>query len=196
MRSITFIILITGDSAPLVTMFSSLTSDDRKEYVLSDLNEIESDVRVVLCTSSLSVGVSLCKIECIVHYGIPTATNAFMQETGRAGREVGSASTSVVIGFPRMLSGRRTSAPMRNFVTTQGCRRAVLLASYDTAKDPRQENCCDNCGATRPAYLTGLVDARIDYSDYSSLTTSSSASIGDLLLDTDSEYDSDDLGAL
>lgn len=171
-----------GDESPLVAMFSSLTSEDRKTSVLEEMNR-DSELRVVLCTSSLSVGVNLSNVEYCIHYGLPSTTNAFLQESGRAGREAGSTAGSVVICYKRMLAGRTTSPSMKEFVGTTTCRRLALLSGYDSAAfvELHDLQCCDNCGATTPAFMD---EQPFDSSSASSYTDTSNSpgSVGDVSL--------------
>ena len=179
----------SGDSEPLVAMFTSLTSDGCKTAVLNDMNT-DSKLRVVLCTSSLSVGVNLRDVQHVIHYGSPQSTNAFIQESGRAGREPGSRCSSTILCYPRMNSGpgRALTKPMKDYISAVGCRRVVLLEHYNSTPQP-QENCCDNCGAATPYFLH---EPEWDW-ELSSYTTgtSSAGSVGDIpLIDSDATNDS------
>ena len=53
---------IIGEQNPMLVMFTSYTDQITKENILADLNNPDGLVTVVLCTSALSVGVSVnCK---------------------------------------------------------------------------------------------------------------------------------------
>ena len=53
---------IIGEQNPMLVMFTSYTEQITKENILADLNNPDRLVTVVLCTSALSVGVSVnCK---------------------------------------------------------------------------------------------------------------------------------------
>lgn len=133
-----------GDSQPLIAMFSKTTSDSCKEHVMTSM-AIESALRVVLCTSSLSVGVNFTNIKYVIHYGIPSTPSDFLQETGRAAREPSSTALSVVIGYPRMVR-KETDSAMRSYVKTDNrcCRRALLLKPFNIVPT-NVKYCCDIC---------------------------------------------------
>lgn len=133
-----------GDSRPLVAMFSKTTSDSCKEHVMTNMTK-ESALRVVLCTSSLSVGVNFTNIKYIIHYGIPSTPSDFLQETGRAAREPSSIALSLVIGYPRMVK-KETDSTMREYVKSDNkcCRRALLLRPFNIVPITTQY-CCDFC---------------------------------------------------
>ena len=138
------------DTNPLIAMFSKLTSDKCKQYVMTQMTQ-NSNLRVVLCTSSLAVGVNLSAIEYVIHYGIPSSVNDFLQESGRAAREPNSTGTSIVIAFPHMVR-KGTDKTMRQYASKAltTCRRATLLHPFNVAP-PTQDNCCDIC---QPEMLT------------------------------------------
>lgn len=133
-----------GDVKPLVAMFSKTTSEQCKKHVMLNMTK-DSNLRVVLCTSSLSVGVNLTLIEYVVHYGPPSTASDFLQETGRAAREASSSALSVVITYPRMVK-KHTSTTMRAYVSAANscCRRALLLKPFNVTPDS-QDDCCDVC---------------------------------------------------
>ena len=70
----------------MLVMFTSYTDQITKENILADLNNPDGLVTVVLCTSALSVGVSVSSVKYVIHYGAPTHAQEFVQETGRAAR--------------------------------------------------------------------------------------------------------------
>ena len=54
---------IIGEQNPMLVMFTSYTDQITKENILADLNNPDGLVTVVLCTSALSVGVSVSSVK-------------------------------------------------------------------------------------------------------------------------------------
>ena len=97
------------------------------------------------------MGVNLRAIEYVLHYGLPTTPTAFLQESGRAGRE-GDACHSVALIHPGIRGLRPTMARYKSETT---CLRKILLSEFETSHET-QLNCCTNCGSRLPTLLHGL----------------------------------------
>lgn len=130
---------------PLVAMYHKLTDGNIRQDVISSLNESDSRLRVVLCTSSLSVGVNLSCVEYVVHYGVPVSVQDFLQETGRAAREPGSGGQSILMTYPRHTKPG-TNQSLKDFSSSDCtvCRRALVLKPFNVVPE-RQDQCCDVC---------------------------------------------------
>lgn len=178
-----------GDAEPQIAMFTKVTSDERKAYVLNNLNSPTSTLKVVLCTSSLSVGVNLAKIKYVIHYGLPVSVQDFLQESGRAAREADSIGFSILLTFPHMVKAGTDSA-LRNFASKKcnNCRRAILLEPFNVIPNVLDGSiCCDIC---HPDVIDPIVSAAKTYHlkqnthlDSDSATSSSPDDIDVNLLD-------------
>ena len=172
---------LSGDTNPLIAMYTKLTSDQCKTHVMTEMSK-DSNLRVVLCTSSLSVGVNLTDIKYVIHYGIPTSVSDFLQETGRGAREAGATATSIVIGYPHMVR-KGTDKTMKQYARKDltCCRRVTLLSPFHII--PKFQNeCCDIC---QPAMLSvDLVFSflRKQFICESNVTSSSSSSASSISL--------------
>lgn len=166
---------------PLVSMFHSLTPEALKRDIIHDMNEVNGDIRVVFCTTSFSVGVSLKRVEFVIHYGSPLSISEFVQTTGRASRERRVQGYSVLMTYPRMFAGRRPSQVMRDYCRPlESCRRALILAAFDTIPTV-VPLCCDICN---PHYFHPVLrliksSACITSCETSSISSSSSISLND-----------------
>jgi ATP-dependent DNA helicase RecQ len=114
---------------------------------------------VLAATTAYGMGVDKADIRTVIHRELSPSVEAFLQESGRAGRD-GRLSHSLVLLGPQELQreqqlegtaeGTRFSALLRVFTADRGCRREMLLALLGS----RPEACfgCDLCaGAARSA---------------------------------------------
>ena len=82
----------------------------------------------------------------VIHYGAPSDTEEYLQETGRAGRD-GKRSEAIILYHRYALSGH-VSAEIKDYMKTKKCRRQVLLAIFNETYDSKLLHCCDNCDAS------------------------------------------------
>jgi len=125
----------------------SRQTDARKGEVLERLQA--RGVFRVVATSALGVGVDVPDIRSVVHVESPNSLRDYAQESGRAGRNGGAVQAII-------LTRRRTvglEVEIQAFISTQGCRRAVLdgYLDDDTSRACCQvdkgEKACDNCSS-------------------------------------------------
>ena len=88
-------------------MFQLLTTAKMKQTIISKLADYGSKLKVVFCSSSLSLGMNLANIEYVIHCGVPTQASMFLQKTGRAAREVSIHGHSIFMKFPCISSSRK-----------------------------------------------------------------------------------------
>ena len=164
----------------MLVMFTSHSDQIIKENILADLNNPDGLVRVVLCTSALSVGVSVSSVKYVIHYGAPTHAQEFVEETGRAAREYYLHGHSILLTFPRM-NPKGLSLTMKTYIAGEKCRRKILLEAFqcDTAIS-QVHGCCDICDRTmtfsiKDILVQHIVKGHVDPS-FSSTNTSDSGS--------------------
>ena len=75
----------------LVAMYHHSTKQHIKDAVLSSLLDSSGTIRVVIATSALGMGVNMQNVRRVIHYGPPKDIEAYMQESGRGGRDGGLA---------------------------------------------------------------------------------------------------------
>ena len=130
----------------IVAMFHSVTADKIKEHVLSSLKDAQGNVRIVIATSALGMGVNIKGLHHIIHYGPPSDIESYVQGFGRAGRD-GMDSEALVLFHGRQL--RLCEPEMLDFVKCDTCRRVKSLAFFDDTGDNRgivpKHLCCDIC---------------------------------------------------
>lgn len=137
--------LTIGDRNSICRMYQLTTDPHVKADNLIDLSKEDGKAKIVFCSSSLSMGINLSRIEYVLHYGPPTTADAFFQETGRAARESDIHAHSIMLTFPRMAAGRKLDNTMKAYVKSTQCLRNTLLAKFMCIKPIDQQMCCDIC---------------------------------------------------
>ena len=170
-----------GARSPVCAMFHKCTLQSLKTSIQESLDHDDGINRVLFCTKSLGMGIDMKCVDLVVHYGVPEDTATFLQETGRVGRNPGSQAHSLLIKYPGMLQGRSVSEAMKDFTTTDSCRRTVLLSEYGSEPDP-SPLCCDNCDPTLQCIVTQYFDRMLQHSGEDSADSASDSidSIADI----------------
>ena len=71
----------------LLGVYYSQTPKRHKDYLTSSFEGVSENVRVVLATTSLSMGVDFPHVKCVIHYGPLNNLTSHLQEAGRGGRD-------------------------------------------------------------------------------------------------------------
>jgi ATP-dependent DNA helicase RecQ len=119
---------------------------------------------VLLATCAYGMGVDKADIRTVIHRDCPPSVEAYLQESGRAGRD-GLPSKAILLWGPddalAMRRAKRDAEKLRLEAllaygrNTAACRREALLALLDYHGDggkPESE-CCDVCGGSAKAEL-------------------------------------------
>jgi ATP-dependent DNA helicase RecQ len=113
---------------------------------------------ILVSTCAYGMGVDKADIRTVIHRDCPPSVEAYLQESGRAGRD-GEPSRAVLLWGPgdeRRLErtgskaeGRRMASLLDYARDARHCRRAALLGllNYEGAGDSPEKNCCDVCDA-------------------------------------------------
>lgn len=177
-----------GATQPLIVMYHLITDPTIKQTVIENLADKDGNIKIVLCSSSLSMGMNMAMIDCVIHYGPPTTADAFFQETGRAAREPSRHAHSILLTFPRMASGRKLDNTMKMYCLGVECRRVTLLGKFGCTKPLDQTQCCDVCEEIPNPVKTAICDS-FQSSVTDSFTDSDSLASAGELEDLDIWYD-------
>ncbi|XP_070532787.1 probable ATP-dependent DNA helicase RecS [Ptychodera flava] len=132
----------------LVAQFhASCTNQMKKEVV--DSMSCEDGLRLLLATEAYGMGADPVAVRRVIHIGVPRTIETYVQEVGRGGRD-GEPTEAILHYNPSDIASnvQGMSAEMRNYCTTDGCRRVFLAKAF--GQDIFTENrihheCCDNC---------------------------------------------------
>lgn len=128
-----------------VEMFSRVQTAEKREQVLSTFSETNSTLRLVIATCAFGLGVDIPDIARVIHWGLPSNIEEYVQESGRAGRDGNKAVAILYQG-----KGREYSKGMKDYaLNTLKCRRKLLfegfLSFHEKEVKTRGCNCCDVC---------------------------------------------------
>lgn len=68
-------------------MFSRVLTNEKKDEVLHSFSKKESVLRLVIATTAFGMGIDCPNIRKVIHWGVPSTLEEYVQETGRAGRD-------------------------------------------------------------------------------------------------------------
>ena len=140
----------------LFGMYHLNTPQYNKDVILKSLTQPDGVVRIVFATTALGMGVNLCNVNTIIHYGAPHSIDDYSQESGRGGRS-GDDARSVVYWKPIDCPVRKDLVTTRDkevadvrryLANTDICRRFWLLDYFDRecARTKKiLKMCCDVC---------------------------------------------------
>ena len=131
----------------LVDMFFKGTDPTVKSEIISNFTKPCSTLRIVISTVAFGMGIDCSDVRMILHVGVPSDVETYVQEVGRAGRDQ-RISYAVLLYSPRLLY--KCSEYMINYVrNTTICRRDELYKNFDNythdVNANKGCNCCDIC---------------------------------------------------
>ena len=101
---------------------------------------------VLLFTYGISaLGMDIPGVVYVIHYGLPSSLDEYVQETGRAGRD-GEQSYAISIIHRHALKGSTMSAEVKEYARSITCRRVQVLQAFGESVEPTvSPTCCDIC---------------------------------------------------
>ena len=130
----------------LVEMFHSCTPENNETVILKSFQDEISPLRVLVATIAFGMGVDCKAVNRTVHFGPSKSIEAYIQESGRAGRD-GKQSVALIMYQGLLLN--HVDKDMKNYVKTKECRRTTLMCKFDKFAEstyPHPKHlCCDNC---------------------------------------------------
>ena len=125
----------------LVELYTSCTDISVKNQILASFTQ-PSCLRVICATIAFGMGVNCPDVRVVIHIGPPDDIEAYIQETGRAGRD-GQPSTAILLTKRLRHS---IDKDMRDYCQSNTCRRQFLFSKMEGYKHNQSlENCCDIC---------------------------------------------------
>ena len=132
-------------------MFHSKTPKHLKARVMEEFSKDNGGkCFIVVATSALGMGINIKNIRQIVHVGLPTDVEAYIQEIGRAGRD-GLSSKATLFYRPACDISHCNDQDLVRIIKNKEnlCRRVSLLKCFDEVPNPDNSQelheCCDVC---------------------------------------------------
>ncbi|MCL2214628.1 MAG: RecQ family ATP-dependent DNA helicase [Treponema sp.] len=130
------------------------------------------NTEAVLCsTCAFGMGVDKADIRTVIHRDCPPSAEAYLQESGRAGRD-GKQSKAILLWGPddenalvraKNETDKKRLASVLNYARdNKNCRRHALLSllNYDSGGEVPENFCCDVCYPKDNSYLSGNFDSK------------------------------------
>ena len=117
----------------LVDMFTACTKADVKEKIILNYANPDSTLRIVIATIAFGMGLDCPNVRRIVHIGAPSDIEAYLQETGRGGRD-GERCTATLYYNERdfITDTDHDRSSMKEYCKSKDvCRRQSLLKHSD-----------------------------------------------------------------
>ena len=128
----------------LISVYYSVTPQKLKERVRSSFENGTGSARIVIATTSLSMGIDFPNVTYVIHFGPARDLVSHLQEAGRAGRDGVSQAHNVIVylGKHKALCTKE----MLQVLKSKECVRKELLSSFeDDANIVPKHNCCNRC---------------------------------------------------
>lgn len=132
-----------------VAMFHSESAEKTKDKIISDLGNPQSDLRIIIATSALGMGVDIQGFHSLVLYGPPLTAVDLIQGIGRIGRD-GNPSCAVLLH--NSYNVRNIDTDVKCVIRDPSCRRVSIMKSFlkdselqEIHSDMEKHTCCDIC---------------------------------------------------
>ena len=129
----------------MVSMYHSAATEGAKANILCTFCTNSSKLRILIATTAFGLGVDCPDISRAIHWGPPNDLDAYVQETGRGGRDGKPCKAVLLYGHVSNFTGQ----DIRDFARVETCRRVHLFQAFLKGEDvtPRHPGCtcCDIC---------------------------------------------------
>ena len=144
-----YILMECPDLIYFVEMFHSESVEKTKDRIISSLGNCTSDLRIIIATSALGMGVNVQGFHSLVLYGPPATNVDLIQAIGRVGRDN---NPSCAVLLHNSYNVRHIDCDVKSVLSENNCRRLSLMKTF--LKDSElgtiqvemgKHTCCDTC---------------------------------------------------
>ena len=131
----------------LVDMFTAYTERDVKKQIINELSTPNSQLRVVVATVAFGMGLDCPNVRKVIHWGPSGDIELYLQETGRAGRDLLPAMAVLYVGGKGAVVRELDDSMKEYCANKEICRRQILLKHFDSTfiSSCNTCACCDIC---------------------------------------------------
>ena len=130
----------------MVELYTKVSKPAKREAVVERFCKAESTLRLVIATMSFGMGIDCSDLRRVIHWGLPSTIEDYVQETGRAGRDEKMASAVLHEGKQGHYATQEMKAYVSNKVV---CRRMLMYQDFlgfeSSALNTGHCKCCDVC---------------------------------------------------
>ncbi|XP_048729762.1 ATP-dependent DNA helicase RecQ-like [Ostrea edulis] len=135
-----------------IEMYHSETPDDKKQTIIEALQQENSQLKLIIATNALGMGIDIRKCHGVIIYGAAKSVLDMVQEIGRVGRD-GHPSVALFLYHGYHLS--KASEDVKGFLKEQKCHRLTLMGNFLNDEDLKKleleevgrHTCCAICHA-------------------------------------------------
>jgi len=141
----------------LIEMFHSSSEEKTKNRILKSFSSSKSNIRCVISTIALGMGIQIADISLVLHYGSPKSSLTYWQEVGRTARD-GRPGYAFAMVDGRSLSNKTTKADIKEIVKNENnqCIRKLVLLNFKL--DTVASEVFDNFGSSTEICVGGHSD--------------------------------------
>ncbi|VDI41671.1 Hypothetical predicted protein [Mytilus galloprovincialis] len=141
-------IRLDPDLKDYVAQYHSPCTPQMKSKVLNSMAQMDSSIRLLFATEAYSMGTDAPDIRRVIHAGVPSTMETYIQEIGRAGRDGNPAIAKLFFNKMDISSAAKGMTDgMRNYCQSKECRRDYICThfGFNNCFDKEKHDCCDIC---------------------------------------------------